>query len=263
MADPHVPEDRSGFLRSCLVEGDSAQEKRVRRNKERALLASIVLQILIVAALVLFPLLSKGENIAGRGIVTPMPPYARLGSHAKKSPAQRPARPNHPVCHFCVSKDIPKGIVTRDPTPPQQKSDENTDGSDIDRFGDPRGDPNGFLNSDSTRGPRRPDDQSSQVDQVPVRRRISEPVQAAMLIHRVEPFYPQLAVQLRRQGRVELHALISTDGSIQSLEVISGDPLLIRSALEAVREWRYRPTILNGQPVEVDTHITVIYTLSH
>jgi protein TonB len=84
-----------------------------------------------------------------------------------------------------------------------------------------------------------------------------------MLIRRVEPLYPQLAVQLRREGRVELHAVISTDGSIQSLEVISGDPLLIRSALAAVREWRYRPTILNGQPVEVDTHITVIYTLSH
>jgi protein TonB len=84
-----------------------------------------------------------------------------------------------------------------------------------------------------------------------------------MLIRRVEPAYPPLARQLRREGRVELHAIIGTDGSIQSLEIISGDPLLIRSALEAVGEWRYRPTFLNGQAVEVDTHITVIYTLSH
>jgi periplasmic protein TonB len=62
---------------------------------------------------------------------------------------------------------------------------------------------------------------------------------------------------------VELRAVIATDGTIQSLEVISGDPLLIRSALDAVRDWRYHPTILNGQPIEVETHITVIYTLSH
>ena len=83
-----------------------------------------------------------------------------------------------------------------------------------------------------------------------------------MLIRRVEPVYPPLGIQLRRDGRVELHAIISTDGSMQSLEVISGDPLFIQSALNAVREWRYRPTILDGQPIEVDTHITVVYTLT-
>jgi protein TonB len=85
----------------------------------------------------------------------------------------------------------------------------------------------------------------------------------AQLIRRVEPIYPPLAKQIQREGRVELRAIISTAGTIESLEVISGDPLLIQSALAAVREWRYRPTILNGRPIEVDTRITVIYTLSH
>jgi protein TonB len=84
-----------------------------------------------------------------------------------------------------------------------------------------------------------------------------------MLIRRVEPVYPPLGRQLRREGRVELRAIISTDGTIQSLEVVNGDPLFLQSALAAVREWRYRATILDGQPVEIDTHITVIYTLSH
>jgi periplasmic protein TonB len=84
-----------------------------------------------------------------------------------------------------------------------------------------------------------------------------------MLIRRVQPVYPPLAMQIRREGRVELHAIIATDGTIQSLEVVNADPLFIQSALAAVREWRYRPTILDGQPVEVDTQITVIYTLSH
>ena len=69
-------------------------------------------------------------------------------------------------------------------------------------------------------------------------------------------------LQMHREGRVELHAIIATDGSIQALEVVSGDPLFYASALAAVREWHYRPTILDGQAVEVDTQISVIYTLS-
>ena len=70
-----------------------------------------------------------------------------------------------------------------------------------------------------------------------------------------------LAVQTHRTGRVELHAIISTDGTIQSLEVMDGDPQFVQSALDAVRQWRYRPTMLNGEPVEVDTSITVVYSL--
>ena len=84
-----------------------------------------------------------------------------------------------------------------------------------------------------------------------------------MLIRRVEPVYPPLAIQIHREGRVELRAIIATDGTIRSLEIVSGDPIFYQSALEAVRQWHYKPTILNGQPVEIDTHITVIYTVSH
>ena len=62
---------------------------------------------------------------------------------------------------------------------------------------------------------------------------------------------------------MELHAIISTDGTIRSLQVVSGDPLFLRSALDAVGQWRYRATVLNGQPVEIDTYITVIYSLQH
>ena len=120
----------------------------------------------------------------------------------------------------------------------------------------------GLLNTNATRGPKPPDDRDTHVSRSTVRQKISETVQAAQLIRRVEPIYPALARQLGRSGRVELHAIIGTNGTIQSLEVISGDPLLIRSARDAVQEWRYRATILNGQPVEVDTYISVIYTLN-
>src|SRR5271168_267688 len=86
-------------------------------------------------------------------------------------------------------------------------------------------------------------------------------VQAAKLINRVTPNYPPLARQTRISGTVRLHAIIGKDGSVQQLEVMSGHPLLVQSALDAVRQWRYQPTLLNGVPVEVDTTIDVIFTL--
>jgi protein TonB len=88
-------------------------------------------------------------------------------------------------------------------------------------------------------------------------------IEPAMLIHRVEPIFPTLARQTGRAGHVELQAIIGTEGSVRSLQFLSGDALFYQSALEAVRQWRYKPTVLNGVPVEVDTHITVIYSLNH
>ncbi len=85
---------------------------------------------------------------------------------------------------------------------------------------------------------------------------------AAQLINRAQPVYPELARQTRIQGTVRLHAIISKDGAVQQLEVLSGHPLLVQSAMDAVRQWRYRPTLLNGDPVEVDTTIDVIYSLN-
>jgi protein TonB len=77
------------------------------------------------------------------------------------------------------------------------------------------------------------------------------------LVYRVEPLYPKMAELTHTRGIVRLHAIIATDGTIQSLNVIDGPPLLIVAARDAVRQWRYRPYILNGQPVEVETMITV------
>jgi len=81
------------------------------------------------------------------------------------------------------------------------------------------------------------------------------------LIHRVQPEYPPLARQARIQGVVMLRAVISPEGRIENLQVLSGHPLLVPSAIVAVKQWRYRPYILNNQPVEVETQITVNFTL--
>jgi len=84
----------------------------------------------------------------------------------------------------------------------------------------------------------------------------------AMLIHpAVQPVYPPLARQTRTQGTVVLAALIGPDGRIRNLRVMSGHPLLTQAAMDAVRQWRYRPTLLNGDPVEVDTTIEVRFVL--
>jgi periplasmic protein TonB len=87
-------------------------------------------------------------------------------------------------------------------------------------------------------------------------------IDPALLTRRVEPIYPALMRQIGRSGKVELRAIITTDGSIQSLQVVGGDPGFYQSAMDAVRQWRYRPTVLNGEAVEVDTYITVFYNIA-
>ena len=97
----------------------------------------------------------------------------------------------------------------------------------------------------------------------PQRVRVSQGVTQGLVIHRVQPIYPQMAKIARVQGAVVLAAIIGKDGTIQNLHVLStASPLLNQAALDAVKQWRYRPYILNGEPVEVDTQITVNFTLS-
>jgi periplasmic protein TonB len=96
----------------------------------------------------------------------------------------------------------------------------------------------------------------------PQRVRVSQGVTQGLIIHRVQPPYPPLARQARIQGNVVLQAVISKDGSIENLRLISGHPMLTQAALDAVKQWRYKPYFLNGEPVEVETQITVIFSLS-
>jgi len=96
----------------------------------------------------------------------------------------------------------------------------------------------------------------------PQRVRVSQGVSQGLLIHQIKPTYPPLARQARIQGMVVLQAVIGKDGSIQNLKVVSGHPMLAPAALEAVKQWRYKPYYLNGEPVEVDTTINVNFTLA-
>ena len=252
-----VSKEGLGSLRSCLMEGNADEEKGARKERRRALIASIVVQILVLATLVMYPLLSHGERLAFT-VFTPVTPYSYSGG-----PARPTANNTHPgktsmVCRFCESPSIPTTIAPVD-------------------HGNPTSDPNepsgpmipGVMpgiyipGAQPATGPAKGPVVPGPVENPPQKKRISlGHIEAASLVHRVEPVYPTLPLQMHREGRVELHAIIATDGSIQALEVESGDPLFYASALAAVREWRYRPTFLDGQAVEVDTQISVIYTLN-
>ena len=96
----------------------------------------------------------------------------------------------------------------------------------------------------------------------PARIRVGGNVQAANLIRKVIPVYPPLAKQARIQGTVRFQAIIGKDGTIQNLQLVSGHPLLVANAQQAVSQWVYRPPLLNGAPVEVVTTIDVNFTLS-
>jgi TonB family protein len=92
---------------------------------------------------------------------------------------------------------------------------------------------------------------------------VGGPVQASNLISKVDPIYPDIARQARISGTVELAALIGPDGHVQQLAVSSGHPLLRQVSVDAVKQWVYRPTLVNGQPVPVSTTIDVIFSLSN
>jgi protein TonB len=97
----------------------------------------------------------------------------------------------------------------------------------------------------------------------PVKRiRVSQGVTQGLLVHKVEPLYPKIALAARITGVVQLHAIIGKDGNIKELQAISGPPLLIPSAIDAVKQWHYRPYLLNGEAVEVETSVTVTFQLS-
>ena len=249
------PQNDFGSLQGCFVEGSPEQRKRERRIRRRALIISVAAQAAILAAIILVPLFGKPESIAHASVM-PLPPYFH-----QSGPTHPPSDPRQPIQHnhhffgdpISVPTNIPtqvfNGPVGEPPDPPDFPTGSGP--------GAPC--PACIPIDDGRRQPERPADVRPQ----PPHRLLVAHLEPAMLIHRVEPIYPALSRQIHREGQVELRAVIATDGTIQSLQVVSGDPLFVRSATDAVSQWRYRPTVLNGQPVEIETYITVIYTLQH
>ncbi len=242
-----------GSLQGCFVEGTPEQRARQRSIRRRALIISIATQAAILTAIILVPLFGKPERVALANVM-PIPPYFHNNAPERRPTTPQPTQP--PIRHLCATCYSPNF-----PDHPQISNDPPEEPPIGSEPGDGRHDnPAAWqLNIDDNRRQPPPPDVRPQ----PTHRVVMTHLESAMLIRRVEPVYPALARQIHKEGQVVLRAIISTDGSIQSLQVVSGDPLFLRSAQDAVTQWHYRPTVLNGQPVEIDTYITVIYTLQH
>jgi periplasmic protein TonB len=228
---------------------------RKRTNKSWAVVLSAIVQGLILFVLILIPL-----------IYTEALPRAMLTTFLVAPPPPPPPPPPpqvvkivKPIVHLLKNNQltaptsIPKkvNIIKEEEQPPDVGGEGGVIGGVA--GGSSSGVLGGILGgTGAVPPPPKPTQQ---------RIRVGGAVQQAKMIRQVQPVYPQIAKTAHVQGTVVLHAIIAKDGTIQELQYISGPPLLMRAAMDAVRQWRYAPTLLNGDPVEVDTTISVIFTL--
>jgi periplasmic protein TonB len=228
-----------------------------KTHKSWTVLVSTIIQATLLGILILIPLIyteALPKGMLTTFIVPPPPP----------PPPPPPAaiqRIVKPVVHIIKNGQmmaptvIPKKIemIKEDPTPP----DVGVTGGVVGGIagGSAGGVLGGIIGGVGGGPPPPPPPKSNK----PLR--VGGAVIAANLIRQVTPVYPPIAKTAHISGTVVLHAIISKDGTIEQLEYISGPPLLMKNAMDAVRQWRYRPTMLNGEPVEVDTTVSVVFTL--
>jgi protein TonB len=248
-----------GSLAGCILENDPEVQEKARWLRGKSLAASVAIEAGVVVALLLWPLFSPG-GLGGRLIVTPVPPYGGNGEAVRPThPLEHHASVNSEPSHFCL-------FCSR-PAAPSHPS--HPDGGDD---AAPAGPPDVGLGPGSGSGPILPGGDGDSLNPVEIKKpdpvqhpgpqHMSEGVMAAALIFKVQPDYPYMAKLAHVSGTVKLRAIIGADGRIRQLEVISGPPLLQTAAVAAVRNWRYRPTMLNGTAVEVETLITVNFILN-
>ncbi len=222
---------------------------------------SLAGQMALVALMILVPLMQSGVIVPGHlvNILTaPPPPLApQVAEVAPNTTRARSASAVRPTFDLVLRQParVPDRILISDDAPPQAFTSDNA----------PPGVPGGMPGTGGTALVEMPvivAPPPREAKPAPLARvRVGGVVQAGKLLRQVAPLYPEIAKQARISGQVRLEAVISKDGRIENLQVVSGHPMLVRAALEAVQRWIYRPTILNDEPVEVMTVIDVNFTL--
>jgi protein TonB len=222
-----------------------------RRRKRWPMATAFTLEALIAGILVIVPLLSTGVIPISARTTRPVPlkpvtlePVRQITDRTPKPSGPARSAPSQPEV-VLVSDNASKLTWPRDRIT-------TTDPDDVKPpVPGPGKEPNNLPGNLPPNGPGT----NTNVKLGP--KRIVSQLTEAQLLNKVEPVYPRPAILAGVQGQVQLHAIIARNGTIQSLNVISGHPLLIRAATEAVSQWRYRPYVLNGEAVEVETFITV------
>jgi periplasmic protein TonB len=239
--------------------GDSLLEvsRKERYHRGYATVVSFGLESLAVAMLLVAPLLyvQSLPRLREAMMALPLPPPAPSAPAAMRHPAQAPSNMAADGSIVAPNRfpEHPAPIVDdQDSTPPafSQVGVQGGTENPMARNGVLWSTGSGTMNI-------APPPLPAVVSRPP---RISQ-LMDGYLVTRVQPSYPPLARQARIQGAVILHALISRDGRIENLQLVSGHPLLVQSAMDAVKQWHYRPYLLNNEPVEVETQITVNFSL--
>jgi periplasmic protein TonB len=235
-----------------LVESSVVRKKT---NKGWAIIVSTIVQVTVLIVLVLIPLIytqALPKAMLSTLLVAPPPPPPPPPPPQEIKTQVVVKQPPRLITQgkLVAPRAIPREVVVfrEEALPPEPPA------SNEGILGGLGGDILGGLGADASGlAPPPP--------KTPQRIKLGGNVQEAKIVARPNPAYPPLARQARIQGNVVLHAIIDKDGTVTQLEVVSGHPLLVQSALAAVRQWRYQPTLLNNEPVEVDTTITVNFVL--
>jgi periplasmic protein TonB len=224
---------------------------RIRTRSHGWMIATLTLNSSILLALILFPLIYPEalQRHAMAFLMAVPPPPATPPPVARQ--ALRTASETSPALEdpFVAPRQIPSNIANVNdpgPAPPSPIGTLDTD------TGVPGGIGDAFRSQPAPRVVH-PD--------VKTRVHVPSDLEAGLLVRKVVPQYPQLARAMRVGGTVVLAATISKDGTIANLRVVSGPSTLQQAALDAVSQWRYRPYLLNGKPVDVETTVNVIFTL--
>lgn len=240
------------FLNDCLMDGDAEAKIRTKHRRQRAVVIALAAEAALVAGLALWPMVTTGSPPA-EIVMLPRIPYHGSDVQKPETAQQRThtARPQLTNVILFPPPRIPPRIdrssSATEIAPPVLPGTSSGVGSAS------PGIPFGTGNDVSTIP--RPRSSGSRII------RQNEGVQSGLLVYRVDPRYPQLAMNAGISGTVELRAIIGRDGRVRSVEVLSGSALLTAAAVSAVKEWRYRPTLLNGEAVEVETRVTVHFVI--
>jgi protein TonB len=238
---------------------DSLLESSWTRRSRRSLttLSSFGLQVLIMGLLLLLPLLRPIALPFLQPLAAPIALAVPRGLPPAPQHERAPALAQSNLINnlLVAPHSIPNRVMNIDETvPPPQFIPMGGPVLGATGPGDLRGLPNGLGNTVAAAMPAAPPPVASHL-------RVSR-IMEGNLIRRVQPEYPQTAKLAHVQGRVVLSAVISKEGRIENVQVLAGHPLLVQAAVEAVKQWRYRPYVLNDEPVEVETQITVNFSLA-